>query len=103
MLLEALKPGKLEGANGDDQHLAVVQRYCDTTDANTQLQALAHFGVTARLVQDADFRLIEEQIAGGIPVPCGTIHRGPVHRPTGSGHWLIVIGHIPTHLLVNDP
>jgi hypothetical protein len=103
MLLEALKPGTLPGSNGDDHYLVVVQRYGDTTDAGAQLQALAHYGVTARLVHDADFQLLEQQIAGGIPVPCGTIHRGPVHRPTGSGHWLIVVGHSPTQLLVNDP
>ena len=90
MLLEALKPGTLPGFNGDDQYLAVVQRYGDTTDANTQLQALAHYGVTARLVQTADFELIEEQIARGIPVPCGYIHRDPINRPTGTGHWLLV-------------
>jgi GH24 family phage-related lysozyme (muramidase) len=103
MLLEALKPGTLRGANGDDHYLEVVQRYGDTTDANTQLQALAHYGVTALLVQTADFELIEEQIARGIPVPCGYIHRGPIDRPTGTGHWLIVYGHTPTHLVVNDP
>ena len=103
MLLEAIRPGTLSGVNGDDQYLAVVQRYGDTTDATAQLQALAHYGITAQLVQDADFRLIEQQIARGIPVPCGTIHRGPVERPTGSGHWLVVIGHTPTHLVVNDP
>ena len=103
MLLEALKPGTLQGVNRDDQYLAVVQRYGDTTDAGAQLQALTHYGVTARLVQDGDFQLLEQQIAGGIPVPCGYIHRDPVHRPTGSGHWLIVIGHTPTHMLVNDP
>ena len=103
MLLEALKPGTLQGADGDDQYLAVVQRYGDTTDANAQLQTLTHYGVTARLVQTADFELIEEQIIRGIPVPCGTIHRGPVDRPTGSGHWLIDVGHTPTHLVVNDP
>jgi GH24 family phage-related lysozyme (muramidase) len=103
MLLEALKPGTLKGANGDDQYLAVVQRLGDTTDASAQLRALAYFGVTARLVQNADFRLLEQQINRGIPVPCGYIHRGPVDRPTGSGHWLIAIGHSPTHVLVNDP
>ena len=48
-------------------------------------------------------RSFEQQIARGIPVPCGYIHRGPVERPTGSGHWLVVIGHTPTHLVVNDP
>ena len=103
MLLEALKPGTFQGANGDDHYLAVVQRNGDTTDAGAQLQALAHYGITARLVQDADFQLIEQQIARGIPVPCGYIHRGPVERPTGSGHWLIVYGHTPTHVVVNDP
>ncbi len=103
MLLEALKPGTLQGANGDDQYLAVVQHYGDTTDANAQLQALAHYGVTARLVQTADFELIKEQIIRGIPVPCGTIHRDPVDGAAGSGHWLINVGHTPTHLVVNDP
>jgi GH24 family phage-related lysozyme (muramidase) len=103
MLLEAIKPGTLKGANGDDQYLAVVQRFGDTTDANAQLRALAHYGVTARLVQSADFLLLEQQINRGIPVPCGFIHRGPVEQPTGSGHWLIVYGHTPTHVVVNDP
>jgi hypothetical protein len=113
MLLEALRPGTLKGANGDDQYLAVVQRLGvadheqrisgDTTDASAQLRALAYFGVTARLVQNADFRLLEQQINRGIPVPCGYIHRGPVDRPTGSGHWLIVYGHSPTQVVVNDP
>jgi len=103
MLLEAIKPGTLKGPNGDDQYLQVVQRFGDSTDANAQLKALAHFGVTARLVQNADFQLIEQQIKRGIPVPCGYIHRGPVDRPRGGGHWLIVYGHTPTHVIVNDP
>lgn len=61
----------------------MVQRQGDTTDATAQLQALAHFGVAARLMQNTDFDLIEEQIARGIPVPCGSSHRSPVDRPTG--------------------
>lgn len=89
------------------QHLGVAdgeqRTRGDTTDASAQLRALAHFGVTARLVQNADFQLIEQQINRGIPVPCGYIHRGPVDRPIGSGHWLIVYGHTPTDLVVNDP
>jgi hypothetical protein len=84
-----------------DAAVAVVQRYGDTTDANTQRQALAHYGVIARLVQTADLDLIEEQITRGISVPCGYIHRGPVNRPTGSGHWLNVVGHTPNHLVGN--
>ena len=77
MLLEAIKPGTLKGANGDDHYLVVVQNLGvadgeqrtsgDTTHASAQLRALAHFGVTARLVQNADFQLIEQQINRGIP------------------------------------
>ena len=103
MLLEALKPGTLHGPNGDDQYLATVQRFGDTTQAAAQIQALAHYGVTARLVQTADFELIEEQIARGIPAPCGYLHRGPVHLPTGGGHWMIVYGHTRNSVIVNDP
>jgi len=103
MLLAFLRPGVLSGANGDDQYLQRVRRYGDTTDAAAQLQALASYGIDAEFTQKASFRTIEAQIAAGIPVPCGYLHRGPVERPTGGGHWLIVVGHTPTHLIVHDP
>ncbi|MFM1797942.1 MAG: hypothetical protein RLZZ117_220 [Cyanobacteriota bacterium] len=79
-----------------DQHLVVGdgkrQTIGDSTDANAQLQALAEFGVSARLVQNADVQLIEQQINRGITVPCGCILRRPVERPTGSVHRMIVGG-----------
>jgi hypothetical protein len=43
------------------------------------------------------------EIAADIPVPCGYLHRSPVEQPGGGGHWLIVVGHTPTHLIVHDP
>ncbi|MEB3235361.1 MAG: glycoside hydrolase family protein, partial [Cyanobacteriota bacterium] len=103
MLLQYLKPGALKGPNGDDQYLKRVQQYGDTTDAAAQIRALSAFGIKAQFVQNADFGLIERQVAAGVPVPCGFIHRGPVDRPTGGGHWLIVVGHDSTHLVVHDP
>jgi hypothetical protein len=103
MVMVDIKPGTLKVANGDDQYLAKLQHYGDTTDASAQLRALAHFGVTARLVQNADFQMIEQQINSGIPVLCGYIHRRPVDRPIGSGQWLIVYRHTPSHAVVNDP
>ena len=51
MLLEAIKPGTLKGPNGDDTYLKVVQRFGDSTDASAQLLALAHYGVTARIMR----------------------------------------------------
>ena len=103
MLLEYLKPGTLKGPNGDDQYLKRVQQYGDTTASGAQLKALASYGITARFVQNADFTLIKQQIDRGVPVPLGFIHRGPVHHPTGGGHWLICIGHDAKGIIVHDP
>ncbi len=36
-------------------------------------------------------------------MPCGYLHRGPVSSPAGGGHWLIVVGITPTHVIVHDP
>ena len=103
MLLAFLKPGVLTGPNGDDQYLARVHQFGDTTDPAAQIQALASYGITARFSNQASISTLEEQIAAGIPVPCGYLHRGPISRPCGGGHWLIVVGITPTHLIVHDP
>ena len=103
MLLEFLKPSTLQGPNGDDLYLARVRQFGDTTDANAQVEALASYGVKARFSQQANFSTLEQQIAAGMPVPCGYLHRGPVSSPAGSGHWLIVVGITPTHVIVHDP
>jgi hypothetical protein len=67
------------------------------------VRALSSFGIKARFVQSAGWADIERQIATGIPVPCGFLHRGPVTAPGGGGHWLIVVGFTPTQLIVHDP
>lgn len=103
MLLAYLKPGALAGSNGDDQYLSRVQQFGDTTDAAAQLKALQSYGIRARFVQNADFKLIERQIDRGVPVPCGYLHRGPVSAPAGGGHWLTVVGYAADHLVVHDP
>jgi hypothetical protein len=103
MLLAYLKPGTLIGPNGDDQYLERVMTFGDTTDSRAQVLALQSYGLKASFLQSANFETIEKQIDAGVPVPCGFIHRGPVDRPTGSGHWLIVIGYTETELIVHDP
>ncbi|MFM8275843.1 MAG: C39 family peptidase [Cyanobium sp.] len=103
MLLAFLRPGVLSGPNGYDQYLQRVRLYGDTTDAAAQIQALASYGIEAEFTKQASFRTVEAQIADGIPVPCGYLHRGPVEKPTGGGLWLIVVGHTPSHLIVHDP
>jgi GH24 family phage-related lysozyme (muramidase) len=103
MLLQHLKPGTLKGPNGDDQYLKRVLEYGDTTSSTAQIQALRSYGVKAKFVKTGDFQLLEQQITRGIPVPCGYLHRGPVSKPAGGGHWLTVVGYNKTSLIVHDP
>lgn len=103
MLVAYLKPGVIGGPNGDDQYLAIVNKYGDTTDPNAQLKALSYCGVKARFVKNANWKTIESQINSDIPVPCGYLHRGPVNAPSGGGHWLIVVGYDPDNIIVHDP
>lgn len=103
MLTEYLRPGSLPGSNGDDAYLKTLWRYGDTIDANAQLRTLAHYGIAATFVENADFDTIRRQIDLGIPVPCGFLHRGPISAPSGGGHWLIVVGYTSSTVIVHDP
>ena len=103
MLLAFLRPGGLSGPNGDDQYLARVRQFGDTTDPAAQIKALVSYGITARFSKQASFSTLEQQIAAGIPIPCGYLHRGPINRPAGGGHWLIVVGITPSHVIVHNP
>lgn len=103
MLLETLKPGTLQGPNGDDAYLGRVLRYGDTTDATSQIKALQSFGIEASLVRNAGWQTIQQQIDRGIPTPIGILHKGPVTAPTGGGHWICAIGYDDDAVIVHDP
>jgi hypothetical protein len=92
MLLDTLKPGAIKGANEDDQYLRTVFRYGDTTIAAAQVQALKHYGISAEFRQNLSWADLDAKLAKGIPVPIGILHHGHVSKPTGGGHWILIIG-----------
>jgi len=102
MLLASLEPNAIDS---DDEYINEVYKYGDTTEASAQLDALKHFGVDARFIQNGDWNLIEQQLKRKIPVPIGVLHKGSVSSPTGGGHWLVVVGITAdkTKLWVHDP
>jgi GH24 family phage-related lysozyme (muramidase) len=102
MMLAALDPDAIEG---DDEYINEVFKYGDTTEASAQLQALKHFGVDAKFVQNWDWANVESQLKQGIPVPIGVLHKGSVSNPTGGGHWVTVVGVTAdkTKIWVHDP
>lgn len=103
MMLETMRPGTLIGPNGDDAYLGRLMRYGDTTDPTAHIKALQSFGLQAAFTQKADFRMIEDQINQGIPVPLGFLHNGPATHPGGGGHWLCCVGYTEGTLVVMDP
>lgn len=103
MLAAYLRPNELRGVNADDFYLSKVFQFGDTTDANAQIKALMFYGIKAKFVQNADFATIQKQIDRGIPVPCGFLHHGTSNKPSGSGHWLCVIGYTEGAVIVHDP
>jgi uncharacterized protein YvpB len=36
-------------------------------------------------------------------VPIGILHKGPIDRPTGGGHWILLIGYDEKYFHVHDP
>ena len=89
----------------DDQFLALVQRYGDTTDASAQVAALQSLGIQARFRTDGAIDDLIAQLQRGIPCPVGWLHKGPASSPSGGGHWSLVIGWDPAtcQLLMHDP
>lgn len=102
MLVKYLKPNAIKT---DDEYVATVFKYGDTTDASAQIRALAHYGITAEFRQNGGWSDIESLLVKNIPVPIGFLHKGHVSHPSGGGHWLIVIGRTKDNkaFIVNDP
>jgi hypothetical protein len=94
MCAEFLKPGCLGGGrNADDLYMnKYVFKYGDTTSSVAQVRALRDLGITAVFRQNLGRQDVINQLRKGIPVPAGYLHRGPVGRPTGGGHWCVIIG-----------
>jgi len=89
--------------SGDYEYNKVRARFGDTTDPKAQIAALKALGLTASFEMDGTVEELENQINHNYPVPVGWLHKGSVDNPTGTGHWSVVVGYTPTHIIVNDP
>lgn len=103
MAVKYLLPDALTGSNADDDYLRTVLKYGDTTIAGAQLKACRDYGITATYHQNGKFSDLFEEIDQGFPVATGILHKGPVNRPRGGGHWMLMIGYTPTHGVFHDP
>jgi hypothetical protein len=100
MLLMTLKPGVI---HSDDEYIKTVFTIGDTTNSTVQIKALHHYGVDARFKTNGNRALVQQQIDAGKPVPAGFLHHGSASAPSGTGHWLCIIGYDATGYIVHDP
>ena len=105
MLLDFLQPGVLSETNGDLDYLSVLERFGDTTNPYAHVEALRSFGVQCEFITSGSLELVEHQIAKGIPVPVGWLHKGDLRLegPSGGGHWSVITGVDNTNLVISDP
>ena len=101
MALEYVDP---EGIDGDDDwYLREVLKRGDTVSSTAQVETARALGYSAEFRMDGTEKLLTEILDSGTPVPVGILHKGHVSKPTGGGHWIVLIGYDDTHFYVNDP
>ena len=87
----------------DDEYNLIRQHFGDTTDLGAQLGALTKLGLSPSFKSNGTAKELEKLIDAGKPVAVGWLHKGPVTKPSGGGHWSVVIGYTPTHFILHDP
>lgn len=88
----------------DNAYNRIRARFGDTTDPQAQTQALRSLGLLASFRTDGTIATLRAQIGAGRPVMVGWLHRGPVTRPEGGGHWGVIVGcEGDSRLLLHDP
>lgn len=87
----------------DDAYNRLRAQFGDSTSSEAQLRALRSLGLLANFRTNGRPADLEAEIDAGRPVAVGWLHHGPVSRPSGGGHWTVVIGYTETHWIMNDP
>jgi hypothetical protein len=76
----------------DDEYNLIRARFGDTTNSSAQLKTLQHLGLKPTFRQNLVLADIEREIKAGFPIATGWLHQGNYRRPTGGGHWSVVVG-----------
>jgi hypothetical protein len=88
---------------GDDEYNMWRKAFGDTTSATAQVKTLRHLGLDARFITNGTVALLEGELRAGRPVAVGWLHKGPVDRPSGGGHWSTLLGFDAAHWPHHDP
>lgn len=87
----------------DDAYIQIRKRFGDTTDASAHIKAVKQLGLIPTFSQTWGRPILEASLRQGVPVAVGWLHHGPPSRPTGGGHWSVVVASNGDHLNMHDP
>lgn len=87
----------------DDEYNKLRAQYGDTTEAAAQVMTLQSLGLKAQFIQSCSVEMLERELKAGRPVAVGWLHKGTAAKPSGGGHWSVVIGCNPIQIVHNDP
>lgn len=87
----------------DDAYNRIRAQFGDSTDSGAQLRALGSLGLQAQFRQNGSAADLERILREGRPIPVGWLHKGPVSKPSGGGHWTVVVGFSADAVIHNDP
>ena len=103
MAIKYLRPDALKGSNADDDYLRTVLKYGDTTQYTSHIKACQQYGVFASFYQKGTRQSLLNELKAGFPVATGILHKGHVSKPTGGGHWMLLIGDDGSNGVFLDP
>lgn len=94
MLLKQVRPNALSNSdNADDEYLARLEKYGDTTDGDAHIRCLREFfKLDVEHRTDLYLQDVLPQLMKGVCVPVGILHHGPYNNPYGGGHYMTLVG-----------
>lgn len=96
MLIKSVRPNALSNrVNADDEYLARVLEFGDTTLQEAQLKAARKMlknVATIDFFTDCNWQTVEDHLKRNIPFVVGYLHKGHVSHPTGDGHYSVIVG-----------
>lgn len=87
----------------DDAYISLRRPHGDTTDASAHLRTVRGLGLLPTFSQTWGRPTLEASIRAGVPVAVGWLHHGTAAKPTGGGHWSVVIGTNARGPIMHDP
>ncbi len=88
---------------GDDEYNRVRASFGDTVEATAQSSALKSLGLKPTFRKDVTLEDLHNEIRAGRPVAVGWLHHGPYTKPSGGGHWSVIVGTNGSATIHHDP